>query len=76
MSTASGDEVTPRMGRFVAGSRVKLREVAARMGVRHLGKLGACAARNEFLPRGYLLGPPTIIRPIDRSVAHLGYFCQ
>jgi REP element-mobilizing transposase RayT len=32
-------------GRFVAGSRARLREVAARIGVHHLANLGACPAR-------------------------------
>jgi REP element-mobilizing transposase RayT len=33
------------LGRFLAGSRARLREVAARMGVHHLANLGACPAR-------------------------------
>jgi hypothetical protein len=33
------------LGRFIAGSRARLREVAARMGVHHLANLGACPAR-------------------------------
>jgi hypothetical protein len=32
-------------GRFIAGTRARLREVAARMGVHHLANLGACPAR-------------------------------
>jgi hypothetical protein len=33
------------LGRFIAGSRARLREVAARIGVHHLANLGACPAR-------------------------------
>jgi hypothetical protein len=33
------------LGRFLAGSRARLREVAMRMGVHHLANLGACPAR-------------------------------
>jgi hypothetical protein len=32
-------------GRFVAGSRARLREVTARLRVHHLANLGACPAR-------------------------------
>jgi REP element-mobilizing transposase RayT len=33
------------LGRFFAGTRARLREVAARLGVHHLANLGGCAAR-------------------------------
>jgi hypothetical protein len=33
------------LGRFFAGSRAKLREVAERLGVRHLANLAGCPAR-------------------------------
>ena len=33
------------LGRFFAASRARLREVAERLGVHHLGNLGGCAAR-------------------------------
>jgi len=33
------------LGRFFAASRARLREVAERLGVRHLANLGGCTAR-------------------------------
>jgi hypothetical protein len=33
------------LGRFFAASRMRLREVAARLGVHHLANLGGCTAR-------------------------------
>ena len=35
------------LGRFFAGTRARLREVAARLGVHHLANLGGLATRNS-----------------------------